>query len=93
MNAQSNLAMVGNLLAKSVNRLSTGLRINNAGNDPSGLIASEKFRAQIAGLDQALRNNQDALNYSKTAESALDELNRLLRDARSRTPVRRPTSR
>ncbi|MCH8977919.1 MAG: hypothetical protein IH945_01585 [Armatimonadetes bacterium] len=83
MNAQRNLAMVGNLLAKSVERLSTGLRINNAGDDPSGLIASEKFRAQIAGLDQALRNNQDALNYSKTAEGALDEVNRLLRDARS----------
>ena len=83
MNAQRNLSTVGNLLAKSVERLSTGLRINNAGDDPSGLIASEKFRAQIAGLDQALRNNQDALNYSKTAEGALDEVNRLLRDARS----------
>ena len=83
MNAQRNLAMVGTLLSKSIERLSSGLRINNAGDDPSGLIASEKFRAQIAGMDQALRNSQDALNYSKTAEGALDEVNRLLRDARA----------
>jgi flagellin len=83
MNAMRNLSMTGMSLAQSVTRLSTGLRINNAGDDPSGLIASEKFRAQIAGMDQALKNNQDALNYAKTAEGALDEVNRLLRDARS----------
>ncbi|MCH7904887.1 MAG: hypothetical protein IH944_10015 [Armatimonadetes bacterium] len=83
MNALRNLNMTGKLLAQSVTRLSTGLRINNAGDDPSGLIASEKFRAQIASMDQALKNNQDALNYAKTAEGALDEVNRLLRDARS----------
>jgi flagellin len=83
MNAMRNLSLTGMSLAQSVTRLSTGLRINNAGDDPSGLIASEKFRAQIAGMDQALKNNQDALNYAKTAEGALDEVNRLLRDARS----------
>ena len=83
MNAQRNLSATGSMLSKSVTRLSTGLRINNAGDDPSGLIASEKFRAQIAGLDQAMKNNQDALNYAKTAEGALDEVNRLLRDARA----------
>ena len=83
MNAQRNLAMTGMSLASSVTRLSTGLRINNAGDDPSGLIASEKFRAQISGMDQALKNNQDAVNYAKTAEGALDEVNKLLRDARS----------
>lgn len=83
MNAMRNLSMTGMNLATSVTRLSTGLRINNAGDDPSGLIASEKFRAQIAGMDQAIKNNQDALNYAKTAEGALDEVNRLLRDARS----------
>lgn len=83
MNAMRNLSMTGMNLANSVTRLSTGLRINNAGDDPSGLIASEKFRAQIAGMDQALKNNQDAMNYAKTAEGALDEVNKLLRDARS----------
>jgi flagellin len=83
MNAMRNLSQTGMMLANSVTRLSTGLRINNAGDDPSGLIASEKFRAQIAGMDQALKNNQDALNYAKTAEGALDEVNKLLRDARA----------
>ncbi len=83
MNAQRNLAMTGMSLANSVTRLSTGLRINNAGDDPSGLIASEKFRAQIAGMDQALKNNQDAISYAKTAEGAMDEVSKLLRDARA----------
>lgn len=83
MNALRNLGNTGLELGKSVTRLSTGLRINSAADDPAGLIASEKFRAQISGMDQAVRNNQDALNYAKTAEGALDEVSRLLRDARS----------
>jgi flagellin len=70
-------------LNSSINRLSTGLRINSAGDDPAGLIASEGFRAQITGMDAALRNNQDAVNFAKTAESALSEVNRLLNDARA----------
>jgi flagellin len=69
--------------ARSMTRLSTGLRINNAADDPAGLISSESFRAQIAGLDQAIRNNQDAMNYAKTAEGALSEVNKLLTDARA----------
>lgn len=83
MGALRNLAMTGNDLGKSMARLSTGMRITSAGDDPAGLIVSENFRAQIAGIDQALRNNQDAVNYTKTAEGALDEVNKLLRDARS----------
>lgn len=70
-------------LNKSIGRLSTGLRINSAADDPAGLIASETFRSQISSLDQAVRNNQDAINYTKTAEGALDEVNTLLRDART----------
>lgn len=77
------LGNTGNQFATSMTKLSTGLRINNAGDDPAGLIVSESFRAQISGLDQAIRNNQDATNYSKTAEAALEEVNRLLRDART----------
>lgn len=83
MNALRNLSMTGEQYARSVTRLSTGLRINSASDDPAGLIASETFRAQIAGIDQAIRNNQDASNYAKTAEGAMDEVNKLLRDARS----------
>jgi flagellin len=69
--------------SNSIQRLSTGLRINTGADDPAGLIASESFRAQISGIDQAVRNNQDALNFSKTADGALDEMSRLLREARS----------
>ncbi|MFQ3587159.1 MAG: flagellin [Fimbriimonadaceae bacterium] len=83
MNALRNLGITGSEFSKSITRLSTGLRINSAADDPAGLISSESFRAQIAGIDQAVRNNQDAVNYAKTAEGALDEVNRLLRDARS----------
>lgn len=83
MNALRNLSMTGNETAKSITRLSTGLRITSAADDPAGLIVSENFRSQIASLGQAVRNNQDAINYAKTAEGALDEVNRLLRDARS----------
>ena len=83
MNSLRNLQGTGAEAANSMMRLSTGLRINGAGDDPAGLIVSESLRAQISGIDQAMKNNQDAMNYSKTAEGALDEVNRLLRDARS----------
>jgi len=83
MNALRNLTMTGVEYSKSVTRLSSGLRINSASDDPAGLIASETFRAQISGIDQATRNNQDASNYAKTAEGAMDEMNKLLRDARA----------
>ena len=82
MNALRNVSGTNMEYAKSINKLSTGLRINSAADDPAGLIISENFRAQIAGIDQAIRNNQDTINYAKTAEGALDEVNRLLRDAR-----------
>lgn len=83
MNALRNLNQTGTEFAKSTTRLSTGLRIVTAADDPSGLIASESYRAQLGSMDAALRNNQDAMNYSKTAEGGLDEVSRLLRDARS----------
>ena len=85
MNAYRNLSGTGSEIAKSINRLSTGLRINSGADDPAGLIASENFRRQISGMDAALRNNQDAMNYAKTADGALDEVSRLLRDARALT--------
>lgn len=67
----------------SVTRLSTGLRINSAGDDPAGLIISEGFRSQIKGIDQASRNVQDAVNMAKTAESSLQEVSKLLLDIRA----------
>jgi flagellin len=69
-------------MSKSMNRLSKGLRIADASDDPAGLISSELFRAQMNSMDQAMRNNQEAINYAKTAENGLGEMNRLLSDAR-----------
>ena len=83
MGALRNLGLTSAEMQKSMTRLSTGLRINSAADDPAGLIVSEQFRAQITGIDQAVRNNQDATNYAKTAEGALNEVNKLLNDARA----------
>ena len=80
--AHAHLTANADLLQTSMNRLSSGLRITKASDDPSGLISSENLRSQISSLDAAVRNNQDAINYSKTAESALSEVNQLLSDAR-----------
>lgn len=71
------------LMEGSVSRLSTGLRINNASDDPAGLIISEGLRSQIKGIDQASRNVQDAVNMAKTAEGSLQEVSRLLIDMRA----------
>ncbi len=83
MNALRNLSDVDGSLNISITRLSTGLRINNAADDPAGLIISENMRSQLRGIGQAIRNSQDAINMSKTAEGALDEVQRLLRDIRA----------
>ncbi len=66
----------------SLERLSTGLRINRASDDPSGLVISEQLRAQIRGMKQAVENSQNASNLMGTAEAALDEVNSLLIDIR-----------
>jgi len=78
-----NLSATGDQFSQSINRLSTGLRINSAADDPAGLIISENFKAQLSGITQALQNNQNATNYAKTAEGALGEVNKLLDDART----------
>ncbi|MBI3721641.1 MAG: flagellin, partial [Fimbriimonas ginsengisoli] len=83
LTALRNVSLTNDQFSHSITRLSTGLRINSAADDPAGLIASEKFRAQIAGIGQAIRNSQDGVNFVKTAEGALDEVNGLLKDARA----------
>jgi len=65
-------------LARSMERLSTGLRINSASDDPSGLVISEQLRAQIRSLQQASDNASNASNLLQTGEAALSELNTLL---------------
>lgn len=83
MNALRNLSSVDNELNTSITRLGTGLRINSALDDPAGLIVSEGMRSQLRGIGQAMRNTQDAISMTKTAEGALDEVQRLLRDVRA----------
>ncbi len=85
MTALRNLSNTNVEVAGSINRLSTGLRIVTAADDPAGLIISEGMRATINGIEQASRNSQDAVNMAKTAEGALDEVQRLLRGLRGIT--------
>jgi flagellin len=69
-------------LSKSIEKLSSGFRINSAADDPAGLVISENLRSQISGLGQALSNTQSAINMLKTAESALQEIQNLIRTMR-----------
>ncbi len=82
LNALRNLNNVSNAVSSSIEKLSSGLRINRAADDPAGLIISESLRAQIDGLNQAISNSQDATNVIKTAEGGLTEVNSLLRNIR-----------
>ncbi|WP_188399501.1 flagellin [Sporomusa sp. GT1] len=67
---------------KSLEKLSSGLRINRAGDDAAGLAISEKMRGQIRGLDQAQRNAQDSISMIQTAEGALNETHSILQRMR-----------
>jgi flagellin len=74
LNAQRNLGRSQGMLNQSLERLSTGLRINSAKDDAAGLAISERFTTQIRGLNQAVRNANDGISLAQTAESALGEL-------------------
>ena len=74
LNAQRNLARSDGQMATSLQRLSSGLRINSAKDDAAGLAIAQRFTTQIRGLDQAVRNANDGISLAQTAESALDEL-------------------
>ena len=78
MNAYRNLGINNGALSKNLEKLSSGYRINRAGDDAAGLAISEKMRAQIAGLDQAQKNAQSGINLVKTAEGALTEVHDML---------------
>jgi len=74
LNAQRNLNRSQGLLNQSLERLSTGLRINSAKDDAAGLAISERFTTQIRGLNQAVRNASDGISLAQTSESALGEV-------------------
>ena len=82
LNAQRNLSMTGLQFGKSVEKLSSGLRINRAADDAAGLAISEKLRAQVRGLNQAARNAQDGISMVQTAEGALNEVHSMLQRIR-----------
>jgi flagellin len=82
VNTQRNLSSVQGSLAKSVERLSSGLRINRAGDDAAGLSISEKLRGQTKGLNQAVRNAQDGISMIQTAEGGLNETHAILQRMR-----------
>ena len=82
MNAHRNMGVNNNNSAKAMEKLSSGLRINRAGDDAAGLAISEKMRGQIRGLDQASRNAQDGISLIQTAEGALNETTNILQRMR-----------
>jgi flagellin len=82
VDAQRNLMLSGVALAKSVERLSSGLRINRAADDAAGLSISEKLRTQVRGLAQAQKNAQDGISMIQTAEGAMTEIHDMLQRMR-----------
>ena len=81
-NAHRQLAGTSNRMAKSIERLSSGYRINRAADDAAGLAISERLRSQVRGLGQAQRNAQDAVSLVQTAEGSLTEVHSMLQRVR-----------
>ncbi len=82
LNAQRNLAATQNDLARSMERLSSGLRINSAKDDAAGLAISDRMTSQIRGLNQAARNAGDGISLAQTAEGAMQESTNILQRIR-----------
>lgn len=82
MNTQRNLAVNTGDMGKSVEKLSSGLRVNRAADDAAGLSISEKMRAQIRGLNMASKNAQDGISLIQSAEGALNESHAILQRMR-----------
>jgi flagellin len=82
LTAQRSLSNSSKMLSTSLERLSSGLRINRAADDAAGLAISEGLRAQIRGLNQAARNANEGISMLSTAESAIGETTNLLQRMR-----------
>ena len=80
--AQGSVNSANNNLTKTIKSLSTGLRINSAADDASGLAVSEKLRAQISGLNKAATNAQDAISMLQTAEGAMGSMTSMVQRIR-----------
>ncbi len=82
LNAQRNLSVTNEKMGKTLEKLSSGLRINRAADDAAGLAISEKMRAQTRGMQQGQRNAQDGVSMLQTAEGALNETHNILQRVR-----------
>jgi flagellin len=82
LNAQRNLASTGGALNTALRRLSSGLRVTSAKDDAAGLAISDRMTSQIRGLNQAIRNANDGISLSQTAEGALQETTNMLQRMR-----------
>jgi flagellin len=82
LNAHRNLGYTTDILSKSMEKLSSGLRINRAADDAAGLAISEKLKAQVRGINQAIRNAQDGISLIQTAEGAMTETHSILQRMR-----------
>src|ERR1700754_2456478 len=81
-NTHRQLQISSNAASASMEKLSSGYRINRAADDAAGLAISEQMRGQIGGLDQAQRNAQDGVSLVQTAEGSLDEVHSMLQRVR-----------
>ncbi|MFN3328107.1 MAG: flagellin, partial [Fervidobacterium pennivorans] len=82
LNAWRQITLTDSDMKKTLERLSSGLKINRASDDAAGLAISEKMRGQIKGLDMAIKNSQDAISLIQTAEGALNEIHAILQRMR-----------
>src|ERR1051326_5097238 len=80
--AKRNLGLHADVFARSLERLSSGLRINRAADDAAGLSISEKLQSKLRGLQVAQRNAQDGINLVQTADGALNEVHSILQRMR-----------
>ncbi|MBS5065115.1 MAG: flagellin [Hungatella hathewayi] len=78
LNSHRQLGLANDAIGKSLEKLSSGFRINRAGDDAAGLAISEKMRAKIKGLESAMSNSQDAISLVQTAEGAMQEIHSML---------------
>src|SRR2546421_10497242 len=83
MNAYRHLSNTNNTMSKSLEKLSSGFRINRAADDAAGLSISEKLRAQVGGFKVAMQNAQDGISMLQTGEGALNETTSLLQRVRA----------
>jgi flagellin len=82
LNAQRNLSMSQNSLATSMQRLSSGLRVNSAKDDAAGLAIADRMQAQVRGMNVAMRNANDGISLSQTAEGAIGKVSDMLQRMR-----------